>query len=99
MVVEGQVMESMKWQPQPLPCEMSDVAHAIFDGADGLLLGAATSIGTSPVQVTICPPANLYLRGNCMVSSDNCFAHHAICHGAFKMIGGILTVRSCYTSL
>lgn len=59
MVVEGQVMESMKWQPQALPCEMSDVAHAIFDGADALLLGAATSIGNTPVQVTTCPPAKL----------------------------------------
>lgn len=59
MVVEGQVMESMKWQRQPLPCEMSDVAHAIFDGADGLLLGTATSIGISPVEVTRRPPVNL----------------------------------------
>ena len=51
MVVEGQVMESMKWQPQAVPCEMSDIAHTIFDGADGLLLGAATSIGVNPVEV------------------------------------------------
>ncbi|KAL0036669.1 hypothetical protein WJX79_004969 [Trebouxia sp. C0005] len=57
MVVEGQVMESMKWQPQALPCEMSDVAHAIFDGADALLLGAATSIGNTPVQAVQCTAA------------------------------------------
>lgn len=54
MVVEGQVMESMKWQPQAEPCEMSDIAHTIFDGADGLLLGAATSIGVNPVEVCTC---------------------------------------------
>ncbi|KAL0052368.1 hypothetical protein WJX82_000973 [Trebouxia sp. C0006] len=57
MVVEGQVMDSMAWQPQALPCEMSDVAHAIFDGADGLLLGAATSIGITPVQAVQCTAA------------------------------------------
>lgn len=53
MVVEGQVMDSMKWQARPLPCEVSDVAHTIFDGADGLLLGAATSIGVNPVEVCV----------------------------------------------
>ncbi len=51
MVVEGQMMHSMKWQSQALPCEMSDAAHAVFDGADGLLLGGATSIGINPVEV------------------------------------------------
>ena len=45
-------MESMKWQSQPLPCEVSDIGHAVFDGADGLLLGAATSIGINPVEVS-----------------------------------------------
>ena len=52
MVVEGQVMDSMKWQSQPLPCEVSDIGHAVFDGADALMLGAATSIGINPVQVS-----------------------------------------------
>ena len=52
MVVEGQVMDSMKWQSQPLPCEVSDIGHAVFDGADALMLGAATSIGLNPVKVS-----------------------------------------------
>ena len=58
MVVEGQVMDSMKWQSQPLPCEVSDIGHAVFDGADALMLGAATSIGINPVEVSLpfcCP--------------------------------------------
>ena len=54
MVVEGQVMDTMKWQPQPLACEVSDIGHAVYDGADALMLGAATSIGINPVEVS--PP-------------------------------------------
>lgn len=55
MVVEGQVMESMRWQQQPLPCEVADISNAVFDGADALLLGSATAIGTSPTQVCAWP--------------------------------------------
>ena len=52
MVVEGQMMGSMKWHNQPLPCELSDVANAIFDGADAVMLGSPTSIGINPVEVS-----------------------------------------------
>ena len=52
MVVEGQVMDTMKWQAQPLACEVSDIGHAVYDGADALMLGAATSIGINPVEVS-----------------------------------------------
>ena len=56
MVVEGQMMGSMKWQNQPLPCELSDVANAIFDGADAVMLGSPTSIGINPVEVSKVKP-------------------------------------------
>lgn len=55
MVVEGQVMDSMKWQAHPLACEVSDIGHAVYDGADALMLGAATSIGINPVEVPPLP--------------------------------------------
>ena len=58
MVVEGQVMDTMKWQAQPLACEVSDIGHAVYDGADALMLGAATSIGINPVEVE--PPSPSY---------------------------------------
>ena len=55
MVVEGQMMGSMKWQAQPLPCELADVANAIFDGADAIVLGSPISIGSNPVEVPSMP--------------------------------------------
>ena len=65
MVVEGQVMDTMKWQPQPLPCEVSDIGHAVYDGADALMLGAATSIGVNPVEVSHSPLSEQrYNKGN-----------------------------------
>ena len=58
MVVEGQVMDTMKWQAQPLACEVSDIGHAVYDGADALMLGAATSIGINPVEASLpLPPS------------------------------------------
>lgn len=45
-------MESMRWQQQPLPCEVADVSTAVFDGADAVMLTSATSIGINPVQVS-----------------------------------------------
>lgn len=66
MVVEGQVMDSMKWQTQPLPCEVADLAYAVFDGADALMLGAATSIGINPVQVSLTTLASQHYDTKCI---------------------------------
>lgn len=76
MVVEGQVMESMRWQQQPLPCEVCDVSTAVFDGADGLMITSATSIGTNPVQVQMLPTLlsiyPLFWLQPALLISDDC---------------------------
>ena len=61
LIVEGQVMESMRWQQRPLPCEVCDVSTAVFDGADGLALTSATSIGSNPVQVNVLFASSTFL--------------------------------------
>jgi pyruvate kinase len=95
VITATQMMESMITNPIPTRAEVSDVANAVLDGTDAVMLSAETAVGDYPVEtieamVRICTQAEKEL--------ENSGVDRRLEHSKFSRIDQSIAMSALYAA-
>jgi len=99
VIIATQMMESMIENPKPTRAEINDVANAVLDGADAVMLSGETAVGDYPVEVInhvvkildrIESKGRIYNKQIKISKTSDSLISDAICHNASIMANELM---------
>jgi len=98
IITATEMLESMIHHGRPTRAEVTDVANAIMDGTDAIMLSAETSVGTYPVR-TVQMMASIAVEAEKHLPYRDVYGTYSQFFETPVSIGDVISAGACYTAM